>query len=234
MATFIRSIGMMWLKSQFQGQSQWGALQSVWETNFACQLFFLFFCKAFGNSLSLSYYPCWRLATAGVLRGFRQNYMLRVWGSLSSTKSGWVGWQQSISTLINNQFSSARRKSAPFATRTLELIFSHNITGEITEEQPIKQKKYIYFFMTLVDCSSTNHTFFYCSYWCIPSVVTVLRFLWSLHQNVLSPFLPILVNTLYVCFSFSPSKPFHSFPGFGYTRVIFVCNQRGKWASMKY
>ena len=41
-------------------------------------------------------------------------------------------------------------------------------------------------------------------------MVTILSFLWTLLQTSLCPiFRTVLVNTLFMCFSLSPSKPFH-------------------------
>ena len=63
-------------------------------------------------------------------------------------------------------------------------------------------------------------------------MVTILSFLWTLLQTSLCPiFRTVLVNTLFMCFSLSPSKPFHClcslfFFFIFYTRLIFVSLSR--------
>lgn len=61
-------------------------------------------------------------------------------------------------------------------------------------------------------------------------MVTVLSFLWTLLQTSLCPiFRTVLVNTLFMCFSLSPSKPFHCLSSlffFFHTRLIFFSLSR--------
>lgn len=136
----------LWFKSRLQGQSQWGVLQSVWETISACKYFILLIvlqstATSTGDAELAVTFILSLLEACSTKKpeGFSQCLCWNCAGFIQQHKKCSSGpdsvWEE---TLINNQDSSACRPPARFVTQELKLTFRQNMTGEKILKDPLR------------------------------------------------------------------------------------------------